>query len=202
MKINDVIKQVDLSKRAIKYYEEQGLLAVLKDTNGYRNYTDENITTLKTISVYRKLGISIDNIRKLLLNEDNTLLDTVLKEKRVELNLKAEELAALEKFINSQNIEQAYTEIDYKTIADAIQDAVPGFTGYFFINHFLPYLQIKICTEEQRQAYDAIIDFWDNTKIKMPIAMKLTSWIMYLLVPKPSIESMIKKMNQTMTLYT
>ena len=32
--------------------------------------------------------------------------------------------------------------------------------------------------------------------------MKLTSWIMYLLIPEPSIDSMIKKMNQTMALYT
>lgn len=202
MKINEVIKQVDLSKRAIKYYEEQRLLSVSKDTNGYRNYTDENIKTLKSISVYRKLGISIDNIRKLLQNGDDTILAEVLKEKKKDLKIKTEELAALEIFINNGNIEQAYEEIDYQTIADAIQDAIPGFTGYYFISHFLPYLQIKICTEEQKQAYHTIIDFWDNTKIRQPIVMKLTSWIMYLLIPKPSIESMIKKMNQTMALYT
>ena len=201
MKINDVIKQVDLSKRAIKYYEEQGLLSVSKDENGYRNYTAENIITLKSISVYRKLGISIDNIRNLLRSENNSLLYDVLKEKKKDLNIKTEELAALERFINNRNVEQAYEEIDYQTIADAIQDAVPGFTGYYFINHFLPYLQIKICTEEQRQAYDAIVDFWDNTKIRIPLAMKLTSWIMYLLVPKPSIKVMIKNLNKTMTLY-
>lgn len=202
MKINEVIKQVDLSKRAIKYYEEQGLLSVSKDANGYRNYTDDNILTLKSISVYRKLGISIDNIRKLLQKEDHTILDEVLKEKKKDLKIKAEELAALENFINSGSVEQAYEEIDYQTIADAIQDAVPGFTGYYFISHFLPYLQIRICTDEQKQAYNAIVDFWDNTKIRQPITMKLTSWIMYLLIPKPSIESMIKKMNQTMALYT
>lgn len=201
MKINDVIKQVDLSKRAIKYYEEQGLLTVSRDTNGYRNYTEENILRLKTISVYRKLGISIGNIRKQLRDEDNSILDTVLKEKRDEIQLKSEELAALERFILNRNIEQAYEEIDYQTIADAIQDAIPGFTGYYFISHFLPYLQIKISTEEQREAYKAIINFWDNTKIKIPIGMKLSCWIMYLIVPKPSIEKMTQKMNLRMELY-
>lgn len=195
-------KQVDLSKRAIKYYEEQGLISVSKDINGYRNYTDENIITLKTISVYRKLGISIDNIRKLLRDEDDVILDEILKEKKNDLRIKTEELAALERFINTKNIEQAYREIDYQTIADAIQEAIPGFTGYYFVNHFLPYLQIKVDTEEQQQAYNAIIDFWDNTKIRMPIAMKFTSWIMYLLIPRPTLEVMQKKMNQTMQLYT
>lgn len=201
MKINDVIKQVDLSKRAIKYYEEQGLLSVAKDRNGYRNYTDENITTLKTISVYRKLGISIDNIRLLLKNQDWTILDSVLKEKEKDLKIKTEELAALKKFINSHNVDQAYKELDYQTVSDAIQDAVPGFTGYLFIKHFLPYLQIKIHTEEQQQAYDAIIDFWDNTKIRIPIGMKLVNWIMYFCMPKPSIEEMAHKMNKTLELY-
>ncbi|WP_270500599.1 MerR family transcriptional regulator [Holdemanella porci] len=38
MKINDVIKEVDLSKRAIKYYEEEGLLKVQRNHNGYRDY--------------------------------------------------------------------------------------------------------------------------------------------------------------------
>lgn len=33
MLINEVIQQVDLSKRAVKYYEEQGLLRVAKDGN-------------------------------------------------------------------------------------------------------------------------------------------------------------------------
>ena len=62
MQINEVIQKVDLTKRAIKYYEEQGLISVNKDKNGYRNYSEEDVKTLKEISVYRKLGISIKDI--------------------------------------------------------------------------------------------------------------------------------------------
>ena len=64
MKISEVIQQVDLSRRAVKYYEEQGLITVRKDENGYRNYTKENLADLKEIAAYRKLGISISDIRK------------------------------------------------------------------------------------------------------------------------------------------
>ena len=32
MRINEVIQQVDLTKRAIKYYEQEGLLSVAKIT--------------------------------------------------------------------------------------------------------------------------------------------------------------------------
>lgn len=37
MLLNDVIKEVGITKRAVKYYEEKGLLSVDKDDNGYRN---------------------------------------------------------------------------------------------------------------------------------------------------------------------
>ena len=53
MTIHDISKELGLTKRAIKFYEEKGLLTVPKDENGYRNYSQEHIRTLKTISVYR-----------------------------------------------------------------------------------------------------------------------------------------------------
>ena len=56
MLINEVIRQVDLTRRAVKFYEEKGLIKPSKDSNGYRNYTEEDIQRLKEISVYRKLG--------------------------------------------------------------------------------------------------------------------------------------------------
>ena len=65
MLLNEIAKKVGMTKRAIKYYEEKGLLSIKKDDNGYRNYTQEEVETLKKISIYRKLGISIDDIKKL-----------------------------------------------------------------------------------------------------------------------------------------
>lgn len=40
MLLNEIIEEVGMTKRAVKYYEEKGLLTVQKDSNGYRNYTD------------------------------------------------------------------------------------------------------------------------------------------------------------------
>ena len=39
MLLNEIINEVGRTKRAVKYYEEKGLLSVDKDNNGYRNYT-------------------------------------------------------------------------------------------------------------------------------------------------------------------
>lgn len=199
MRLNEVIKQVDLSKRAIKFYEEKGLLKTKRDSNGYRNYTDKDISLLKEISSYRKMGIGLSNIKEIL--NDKSVLKQILIEKKKEITISQNELEALEKFIENNNIEELYDSVDYKTLADAIQNSIPGFYGYYFLNHFLPYLQIRIQTKEQQEAYNRLIEFWDNTNIRIPFLMKLNSWILFKLNSKKSlivqieqIDSQIKEM--------
>ncbi len=199
MRLNEVIKQVDLSKRAIKFYEEKGLLKTKRDSNGYRNYTDKDISLLKEISSYRKMGIGLSDIKGIL--NDKSVLKQILIEKKKEITISQNELEALEKFIENNNIEELYDSVDYKTLADAIQNSIPGFYGYYFLNHFLPYLQIRIQTKEQQEAYNRLIEFWDNTNIRIPFLMKLNSWILFKLNSKKSlivqieqIDSQIKEM--------
>ena len=57
MLLNEIIKEVGMTKRAVKYYEEKGLLSVDKDSNGYRNYSMQDVKTLKKISVYTTLKV-------------------------------------------------------------------------------------------------------------------------------------------------
>ena len=199
MRLNEVIKQVDLSKRAIKFYEEKGLLKTKRDSNGYRNYTDKDISLLKEISSYRKMGIGLSDIKEIL--NDKSVLKQILIKKKKEITISQNELEALEKFIKNNNIEELYDSVDYKTLADAIQNSIPGFYGYYFLNHFLPYLQIRIQTKEQQEAYNRLIEFWDNTNIRIPFLMKLNSWILFKLNSKKSlivqieqIDSQIKEM--------
>ena len=104
MQINEVIQKVDLTKRAIKYYEEQGLISVNKDKNGYRNYSEEDVKTLKEISVYRKLGISIKDIKVLLNTKDKQLLENIYKEKLSKIKENQKEIDSLRKFIDNDNV--------------------------------------------------------------------------------------------------
>lgn len=201
MQINEVIQYVDLSKRAVKYYEEQGLLQVAKDSNGYRNYSEDNVKTLKEISVYRKLGIGIHDIKTLLHSEDKQLLKDIYLKKASELNDSRKELEALEAFIQDPDVDRIYEAIDYQTAAQALQDMVPGFYGYYFMDHFMPYLQITITTSQQREAYQKIVAFWDNTTLKIPLFMKLVSYVMYLIMPKPTMAQMTAKMDAQLKKY-
>ena len=201
MTINEVAKELNITKRAIKFYEEKGLLIVAKGKNGYRNYSDGDLEILRMISLYRRLGISILDIQKLLEKEDMSLLVSILENKEKELRTKTAEYEELKSFVLTGKIDNLYEEIQYETIGDAIKEAVPGFYGYYFLNHFQPYLQGRIETSEQKEAYETICAFWDNTEIKIPIVMRLFSWISYRLRPEVSAETMVTKMDAQMKLY-
>jgi len=201
MTINDISKELELTKRAIKFYEEKGLLTVPKDENGYRNYSQEHIRILKTISIYRKLGIGIADIQRIINHGDTSILFQVLKEKEVELQDKQAELLDLQTFISTHDVDQIYERLEYETVAQAIKDAFPGFYGRYFLNHFQPYLQIRLQTEEQKATYTTIKEFWDNTEIKIPPLMKMSGWIMLRLLPQATPEQMESRASAKLKLY-
>ena len=70
MLISEVCSITGLTKKAIEYYEEKGLIAPRVEENGYRNFSSEDVARLKEISDVRKLGLSIPEIRSVL-DEEN-----------------------------------------------------------------------------------------------------------------------------------
>lgn len=174
MLVNEILKEVGMTRRAIKYYEEKGLLSIKKDTNGYRNYTDEDVKVLKKISVYRKLGISIEDIKKLLNTNDKGILLSVYNQKLQEKQLQESELEALKDFIDNGNPDKANEVLDYTTIESAIESMFPDEAWAEYLNsHFKPFLNVRIKTPEQKQALENILKFCKNTTLKIPFLMKL-----------------------------
>lgn len=64
MKINQVEQLVGITKKNIRFYEEQGLLSPGRNReNGYRDYTEEDVKKLEQIKLFRKLGLPLEEIR-------------------------------------------------------------------------------------------------------------------------------------------
>jgi DNA-binding transcriptional MerR regulator len=67
MRIKEVEELVGITKKNIRYYEQEGLLTPGRNSeNSYREYDDEDIARLKQIKLLRKLGIPISEIRDVL----------------------------------------------------------------------------------------------------------------------------------------
>ena len=75
MKINEVEALVGVTRRNIRFYEKEGLLTPARNSqNGYRDYGEVEVAELKRIKLLRKLGVPLDEIRRLQ-NENATVAD-------------------------------------------------------------------------------------------------------------------------------
>ena len=70
MLINEVCKRCGLTKKAIEYYEEQGLTRPQIMENGYRVFSEDDVIQLNKIAVLRGLGISVADIKTVLAEND------------------------------------------------------------------------------------------------------------------------------------
>ena len=67
MRIGEVAKRAQLPAKTIRYYEEAGLIAPAERTeNGYRDYDERDVHTLRFIQRARSLGFSMEECGTLL----------------------------------------------------------------------------------------------------------------------------------------
>ena len=66
MKINEVEALVGITRKNIRFYESEGLLTPRRNSeNGYRDYGEAEVRTLLQIKLLRKLGVPLEEIRKM-----------------------------------------------------------------------------------------------------------------------------------------
>ena len=88
MKINEVEKRVQITKKSIRFYEQEGLLHPERNKeNGYRDYSEEDVELLLKIKFLRKLSLPIEEI-KMIQSKRLTLEDAL---KRHLITLEREE---------------------------------------------------------------------------------------------------------------
>lgn len=63
MNIREIEQQLGIPRANVRYYEKEGLLHPARGENNYRNYSDEDIETLKKIKLLRQLDMPVDTIR-------------------------------------------------------------------------------------------------------------------------------------------
>ncbi len=63
MNIREIEQQLGIPRANVRYYEKEGLLHPQRRENNYRDYTDEDVETLKKIRLLRQLEMPVDTIR-------------------------------------------------------------------------------------------------------------------------------------------
>lgn len=171
MLINETAKQCNLTKKAVEYYVEQGLIHPVVLENGYRNFSKTDVELLKRVASYRKLGLSISEIKSILAAPGN--LKSIISKRVLELEEEKVRQSILQKLCDGERLEDLEQEINDISsgtiIIQKLMELFPGYYGKFISLNFSGYLTEKIETKEQMQAFKEIIDFFDNVpKLEIP----------------------------------
>ena len=176
MLINEVCKRCGLTKKAIEYYEEQGLTRPQIMENGYRAFSEDDVIRLNKIAVLRGLGISVSDIKTVLAEKNHLSFQTICDKKELEISDIHAKQQLLHMLARNQNWEDARAQLrqlDAKqSILSRLLDRFPGYFGKFISLHFAPYLNERIVTDEQQDAFETIIDFLDGVNIVIPDDLK------------------------------
>lgn len=104
--IKDVAKRTGISAYTLRYYDKEGLLPfVRRSDSGIRIFTEEDFEPLYTITVLKKSGMPISNIRafmELYVKGDETLHERKLmfEEHKKNLQTKIDELNEMMKIVD------------------------------------------------------------------------------------------------------
>ncbi|WP_460308742.1 MerR family transcriptional regulator [Actinocorallia aurea] len=76
MRIGELARRTGVSTRLLRYYEEQGLLAPLRNSSGYREYAQEDVAVVSRVRRLLAAGLPTATIASVLpcLREDGTAL--------------------------------------------------------------------------------------------------------------------------------
>ncbi|MFE5319265.1 MerR family transcriptional regulator [Paenibacillus sp. NPDC056579] len=99
MKIQELADKMGLTIHTIRFYEKEGLLNdrhVRRESNNYRNYSEEAVERLKLIKKFQSIGCSLAELKEFLQDHDanaHTNLQIIdwIRRKKKEIESKKEE---------------------------------------------------------------------------------------------------------------
>ena len=112
MLIHEVCKKCNLTKKAIEYYGEQGLISPAVTENGYRQFSDDDVEKLKKIAVMRGLGLSVADIRVVLKDNSQSALLPMLHKKELEIATMKEKQEIMQRLVNSGDWEAVQLQME------------------------------------------------------------------------------------------
>lgn len=158
---NEVQNKTNLSRKAIEYYEEKGLIHPKKLENGYRDYSDEDIEVLKKISLLRNLGLNISEIA-LYLDSKEDALASILRRKEHELNIEEKKKNVLNLIVKGESVDLINDELAIieaqETIYDKLIRIFPGYFGQLIFSSYKIFLNESLNKDEEA-AFNEYIKF-------------------------------------------
>jgi len=63
MRIGELANHAGITTKALRYYEERGLLDAPRRTNGYRDYDESHLRVVREIQTLQEIGFALEDTR-------------------------------------------------------------------------------------------------------------------------------------------
>ncbi|WP_270597354.1 MerR family transcriptional regulator [Anaerococcus vaginalis] len=161
---SEIQKETGLTRKAIEYCEDKGLIHPQKSENGYRDYSTKDLEILKKVSIFRKLGMSISDIYQYISSDGDTL-SSVLREKQYQLDLDEKRKEILEMIVKGESDELINEKVSLlemkETIYEKLEIAFPGYFGQMLFAAYQPFLNDPLENDGKNSFYK-YIDYLDK----------------------------------------
>jgi len=180
MNIKIVSEKTALTKKAIKYYESEGLINPSKKfENNYREYSEDDIIKLNLIGALRALDIPIIDIKDVVIGKKSLPETLISALKRIDESINHLEKS---KLIMESLIERNLN--DYKAsgeqirklretlelsrddkkdfISNTLLRLFPGNFGQVFVAMYEPFLNVTIDSDEKKKVWLKLVEFLDS----------------------------------------
>lgn len=71
--IGNISKELGISQRAVRYYEELGFIRPIRTEGGFRSYSERDFACLKMLIRFKDLGLSLEEIKSLMICDEKGL---------------------------------------------------------------------------------------------------------------------------------
>lgn len=161
---NEIQNKTGLTRKAIEYYEEKGLINPQKTENGYRDYSENDLEVLIKVSLFRKLGISVTEIEDYL-STGISSLSSVLRRKQYQLEVEEKRKEVLELVVKGESQELINEKIKLieaeESIYERLERLFPGYFGQMLFAAYQPFLNEPLGKDE-KEAFEKYVNYLDN----------------------------------------
>lgn len=170
IKIREVSLRYDISTRALKYYEDMGLIESTKSEDySYRLYDETNVKRLEQILILRKLNIRIKDIQKIFSSDSSEVVLEVLGQKVTDIDDEVALLNELKEivldFIKQIEKFDFQNDNDVKLLYEKAKDIEQQIVNVDYSGNTSNVNRLLEVTEKLNKAPDIRVIYFSNMKM-------------------------------------
>lgn len=161
---NDIQRITALTRKALEYYEEKGFIHPRRLENGYREYSEKDVEILNKIAFFKKLGLTITEIKDCL-KSDGATASSILRRKEQELESDEKRKVVFDLYIKGADTDLINEKLAVIEAEDSIykrlERAFPGYLGQCLFAAYQPFLQEPL-SKDGEEAFKKYIQYLDS----------------------------------------